>query len=224
MSGAEHRPWGPLAVVAVLSSLVTVGALELLGAPRAERAAASPAEGPDPIHVRTPAVPSAPQPRVEPNDHEERLEDLERRLAALEQSLSARREAPDASDEELPSEEELRDLVLSWVAEDQAAQALTANQQAQQQKQRQLEFDARYQAHMFAREHGLEKWQEDEFAKLFLQVGVRAAQINANIDPAEDPAAVEARWEAFDEWVDQLERELTARVDPALYEKLYGKG
>ena len=51
----------------------------------------------------------------------------------------------------------------------------------------------------------------------------RQEAIQASLDPlTDDPAEVEARWEEFDEWIDRREREVTMRVDPALYERLYG--
>jgi len=53
---------------------------------------------------------------------------------------------------------------------------------------------------------------------------VRTEEIERSIDlQTDDPEEVEARWAEFDEWVDQRERELTARLDPALYEKIYGE-
>ena len=76
---------------------------------------------------------------------------------------------------------------------------------------------------MLAQEHGLEAWQEEKFAELFLEMGKRSDEIDASIDPAkDDPKEVEARWLAYDEWVDRRERELTEQLDPELYEKIYG--
>ena len=52
---------------------------------------------------------------------------------------------------------------------------------------------------------------------------MRSQEIQDSIDPlVDDPSEVEARWLEFDAWVDELERELTAELDPELYAKIYG--
>jgi len=216
-------------LVAVASSLATVGAIELLrGSPPGSRSSAAlepPPEPPAALAPRGvgPLVPAARAPD-QPTDYEARLIELERRMSALELASTARRRPETSATGELPPQDELRELVLDWVAEEREARSRARGLEEEEGRRKELEFKARYQAHMLAQEHGLARWQEDEFAELFLETRVRAEEIEKSIDPrADDPEEVEARWAEFDEWVEQRERELTARLDPALYEKIYGE-
>ena len=159
----------------------------------------------------------------QPTEYAERLVELERRLAALELGSASGRMPVTATDDELPPEHALRELVLDWVADDREARRQAEELEGEEERRKQLEFDARYQALMMAQEHGLASWQRDKFAELFIEIGQRAQEIEQDVDlQADDPEEVEARWVEYDEWVDQLERELTARLDPELYDKIYG--
>jgi len=219
-------PW--VVLVSALTSLATVAAVELLREPRVDAAAGAAAGratvrpvAPRPESRET-LAPAVRVPLPPPDGWEARLVELERRMSSLESTRQAAPTAPPPVD--LPSRSELRDLVLDWVAQEREARGQARELEQEDEKRAKLEFDARFQAHMLAQEHGLAEWQEKEFAALFLEIGERTAEIEAGIDPAvDDPREVEARWVEFDEWVDQRERELTARIDPALYEKIYGE-
>lgn len=215
-------------LLAVASSVVTVGAIELL---RGARPASRPAgEGEEPSGPVAPLAarevePLAPaaQPPALPAGLEDRLAELERRLDALERDRT-REPVATSSTGELPAGDELRRQVLDWVAEDSKARARAAELEKESTKRSELEFQARFQAHTFALEHDLARWQEEKFAQLYLEIAERDKAIADSIDLASaDPAEVEARYAEFDEWVDQRERELTALVDPALYEEIYGE-
>lgn len=161
----------------------------------------------------------------------ERLERIERRLGQLE--VAARREPAGARSEDGSedararpvTEERLRAIVGELMAEDRALRDRAAQQRSAAERVARQEFEARFQAHVFALEHGLEPWQQDEFAALFLEMRRRSDAIEDSIDPErDDPAEVEERWLEFDRWVEEREREVTARVDPELYEAIYGEG
>lgn len=217
-------PW--VVLVSAVTALATVGAIELLRESRASSAAVrgverSPARQPQ-ASVETLAPPA--RVPVPPAEWEERLAELERRLGDLELAPTRQPASTASPPGDLPSRGELRDLVLDWVAQEREARGQARELEQEDEKRAQLRFEARFQAHMFAEEHGLAEWQEKEFATLFLEIGERTAEIEAGIDPAvDDPREVEARWVEFDEWVDRRERELTARIDPALYAKIYGE-
>ena len=216
-----------VALVAVASSLVTVGTIELMrSSPTLSRSAMaidSPAQDFE-DQVAHGVEPPVSATLALPPEYEHRLRELEQRLAALELGSSSNRVpvAPDTG--ELPGEDDLRELVLGWVAEEREARSHAVERTGEEELRSKREYEARFTAHMFAEEHGLDDWARDEFAELFLKTAQRTAEIEASIDISEDdPEEVEARWIEFDQWVEQLERELTAQVSLELYEKIYGE-
>lgn len=219
----------PTAVVAVASALLTVGATELL---RGEGPGAAPAEAaPPPAGAsldRSPGTAALRAPETSLTDRSDelvaRLDELERRLDALELASSSRApvvaatEAPDADDG-------LRDQVLEWVAEDREARGRAARVDGEERQRKELEFEARFQAYVWAQEHDLVDWQEQKLAELFLEIETRRREIERAVDPlVDDPKEVEDRWVEFDAWAEKREREVTAEVDAALYRELYGDG
>lgn len=155
---------------------------------------------------------------------EARLGALEERLEAVELGSSERRQIIPRPERKPQEEAQLRDLVLDWVAEDRQARAQAASLADEEEERLERQYESRYEAMMFAKEHDLEEWQRDEFARLFLERDLHASEIEQEIDPTrDDPEEVEARWLAFDEWIDQRERDLTQRIAPELYEELYGE-
>ena len=133
--------------------------------------------------------------------------------------------SPSSSGGDLPGEKDLRDLVLEWVDEEREARRRAQKLLGEDKRRQELEYGARHQAFMLAQEHGLPQWQENEFAELFLEMALRAEEIDKSIDLATaDPKEVERLYAEYDAWVDRRERELTARLDPELYEKIYGDG
>jgi len=233
MEGKKTTPV-TIALVALGSSLTTIGATELV-----RRARSVP---PPPLTIEGPPILSAAPvrgdvPLVLPATgigdpsilYEDRVRELEQRLLALELGPDPERSPLDVASSatadpgQLTTEADLRSLVLGWVAEDRADRGRAEQVDDEEQRRIEMEFDARHQAMMLAQEHDLPDWQEDEFAKLFLEVGERAYDLEADFDlTLDDPEAVEARWLVFDEWVDQRERALTAQLDPELYEAIYG--
>lgn len=224
-----------IALVAVVSSLATVAALELFRTPapasvsdpaaepvREVRAAADPQVRPAaqlqaPAKLeRSPSIPEA-------SDLTERIAALELRLAQLEAGTPRRTPASDPTP--APEEQEaLRGLVFDWIAEERETHKQDRVAADEQAKRSAMEFKARYQALEFAREHDLEDWQQERWAELFLLMREREREILADVDiERDDPAEVEARWEEYDEWVDRLERELTLEITPELYEEIYGE-
>ena len=208
-----------VALVAVASSLATVGIIELL---RGARPGSQPALAVEP----PPGSSAALAPRgVEPpvlktraldqppgyTGYEDRLAELERRLAALELgSTSGRAPVPSATwaTSELPPQDDLRDLVLDWVAEEREARWRAEVLEEEEGRRKQQEFETRFHAYMLAQEHDLADWQEDKLAEVFLEVEVRRMEIEEDIDPlTDDPEEVEARWVEFDEWAERYERE-----------------
>ncbi len=208
-----------VALVTVATSLATVGIIELLRGAR-------PGSQPDLAVEPPPGSSAALAPRgVEPvvsathaldqppgyTAYEDRLLELERRLAALELGSTSRR-APvpsaTAATGELPPQDDLRDLVLDWVAEEREARWRAEELQEAEDRRKEQEFDARFHAYMLAQEHDLADWQKDKLAQVFLEVEVRRVEIEEDIDPlTDDPEEVEERWVEFDEWAEQVEKE-----------------
>ena len=159
----------------------------------------------------------------------ERLDSLERRLTALEsragQEGSQRRSLAgrDAGGDGETLAPELEEQLTSWLG-----RALEEERSARRSRdlaraEEDLLFEARYQAFELAREHGLEPWQEEEFTTLFARIYRASREIEEQIESRRgDPREIEERWEEFDGWVEQLERETTLRIAPELYQELYG--
>lgn len=224
-------PLVPVALVAVASSLATVGTVELLRSPPvvALEPAASPptARAPrgdeDAVRMMRPADPPAELTHRLAGAYEDRLAELERRITVLELDAASARTPVTPVTNEPSDQQELRDLVLDWVAEEREARSRDAALEGEDARRKEIEFQSRQQAFAFAQEHGLGQWQQDEFAALFLEMGIRADEIERSIDLAhDDPEEVERRWTEFDEWIERRERELTLRVDPLLYDEIYG--
>ena len=212
-------------VIAVTSSVATVAAVELL---REARPVSQPAVAVgQPVAARAPdAEPLVPAPRAPdpPADYEQRLAELERRLAALELASSRQPASTTSAREKVPAEDELRERVLRWVAEDREALGRSTELEAEAKRRTEREWDARYGAHLFALEHHLAKWQEEKFAELYLAIKERELEIEAGIDmSSDDPGEIEARFVEFDEWCEQREREVTLLMDPELYREMYGQ-
>ena len=200
-----------VALVAVASSIATVGALELLRGARPARA------------IEPETEPAATRVLYRATGNPDRLAELERRIAALELDRVSLRTPVSPESGPPPSQDDLRNLVLELLAAEREAGSHSDELEREQERRKEREFDARYHALMFAKEHGLADWQRERFAQLFIETAERTAEIEGSIDPLiDDPEAVEARWIEFDEWVDRRERELTLQVDPELYRKLYG--
>lgn len=215
--------------VAVVSSVATVAAIELLRGSRPVGQPALAVEQPIATSAaralrEVEALPPATQALDPLAGYEDRLAELERRLAALERAPTRQPASTASTSEELPPEEELRDLVLAWVAEDREALGRSEKLDAEAKERAERAFDARYQARMVALEHGLANWQEEKLAELYLEIGERTDEIEDSIDlSSADPAEIEARWVEFDEWAEQRERDVCSLVDPALYNKLFGE-
>lgn len=227
-----------VALVAVGSSLVTVGVVELLRNPRPNGPAVlgieTPSEAPVPItssesagHAqRAPAEEAGPAALVRPPRSEKSWAELEQRIAALELQLAStpRRVPLNAGAPELSAGDDLRQLVLDWVAEEREARWRSEELDQEERARMEREFEARQQAFMFAQQYSLDPWQQEKFAELFLEMKEREAELEASIDPTRDtPEEVEARWIEFDEWIDQRERELTALVGQELFDEIYGE-
>ncbi len=216
--------------VAVVSSVATVAAIELLRGSRPVSQQALAVEQPIATSAARASrevepLPPATQALDPLAGYEDRLAELERRLAALERAPTRQPAATASSVEELPPKDELRDLVLAWVAEDREALRRSEKLDAEAEERAERAFDARYQARMVALEHGLAKWQEEKFAELYLETMERRDEIEDSIDLSSgDPAEIEARWVEFDEWCEQRERELASLVRrPELYDKIFGE-
>ncbi len=214
-------------LLSAITSVVTLGAFELL---RENRAGPPTRASPGTSRARRTSVPetvgtsldaanSEPDgARVDPEDLVElarRIEALERRLAASERStvrapLEQRRKA----------DSDLREIVLEWVAEERAQRQREGAEQAHEAERRQLEFEAEMQALMLAKEHGLQVWEERQLVELFLEIETRRLEIEQSLEPGlDDPREVERRFEEFDLWADRRYRE---RLDPELFERLFG--
>ena len=201
-----------IALVAVASSLATVGTIELLRGsrpvspasaigPPPESSAALAARGSEPLVPATRAVDQS-------TAYEDRLVELERRIAALEFGSSSRRAPVTSATSELPPEGDLRDLVLDWVTEERETRRRAQELEEEERRRKEREFEARFRAHMLAQEHDLADWQEKKLAEVFLAVQERSAEVERGIDPlTDDPEQVEARWIEFDEWAERYERE-----------------
>lgn len=219
--------------VAVVSSVATVAAIELLRGSRPvsqpalaveqpiATSAASASQSSQGVEPLPPAT-QAPDPLA---GYEDRLAELERRLVALERAPTRQPAATVSTIEELPPVDELRDLVLAWVAADREALGRSGELDAEAKRRAERAFDARYGAHMVALEHGLARWQEEKFAELYLGTMERRDEIEDSIDLSSgDPAEIEARWVEYDEWCEQRERELVSLVGrPELYDKIFGE-
>ena len=218
-------------LLAAGSSVATVAILDFLREPPTDVAerptrTVSPSPARPAPETSTPqAADSAVVPPVElapPEDLETRLAEIERRIGALELGATSAR-APVAAEGSPPSQDDLRELVLDWVAEDRLARSRARALEAEEDARKESEFNARYQALMLAQEHDLEDWHRDKFADIFLLADDRRREIEAEIDPlTQNPEEVEAIWLEFDEWIEKLEREVTA-LDPELYAKIYGE-
>ncbi len=214
--------------VAVVSSVATVAASELLRGSRSASQSALAVEQPIATSAARASreVEPLPPATLDPlAGYEDRLAELERRLAALESAPTRQLAAAVSSAEGLPPRDELRDLVLAWVAEDREARGRSEELDAEAKRLAERGFDARYGAHLVALEHGLAKWQEEKFAEHYLETVERRDEIEDSIDLSSgDPAEIEARWVEFDEWCEQRERELVSLVGrPELFDKLFGE-
>jgi len=221
---------GRAVLVGVASALATLLAVELVrgGPARADGARPAPAGASEVRGEPGVAPPAALAPLAErapasDADARRRLDALEERMAAVEALLRRRPLEREKGAEAPEGGGELRRLVFDWIAEEREERDRERAARSQLDRRAQLEFDAGFQALMFAREHDLLDWQRERFEELFLEIGERSRAIQETTDPAtDDPAEVEARWVAFDEWVDGREREVTRLVAPELYGELYG--
>jgi hypothetical protein len=216
-----------VALVAVASSLATVGAIEFLRGlesnpaqvravePRAEGGAdprgslRRPLESPSRAPVRTPTG-------------EDRLANFERRLSDLEQwSNSPRTPLDDSADfGEGGRKKALRALVLGWVEEDREFRRLSEEQQAAENRRKEREFSTRMEAHFLALEHGLLEWEQELLAGVLFEIETRREEVEGAIDPRkDDPAEAEQRFVEFDEWANQR---LQDELGLELYERIFG--
>lgn len=217
----------PLAVVflAVGSSLLTVGAIELLrnswSAPEAAQKVGPGAKPPAAPASRLagPPVPASTAP-ADLAAYEERLAKFERRILALEQNRASRRVLEPSAADGAAQGDELRELVLGWVAEDREARRRAAELEQEEARQKERGFDARYQAHLLALEHDLPEWEEERLGRLFLEIESRRGDLEGDIDPlTDDPKEVERRFVEFDEWAERRQLE---ELGQELYERLFG--
>lgn len=226
--GRVKPPPLAVALLAMLTSLVTVSAIELWRCP-------APATGaawvPQPLLERTvplrspagePVSDSASIPsRAQTTFAEARLIALEQRLAQLEQSLSAQRlpAAPTLTEPE--REEELRQRVLDWIEQEREARRQAEQSRKEQEGSKQRDFDTRYSAHILALEHDLAEWEEEQLAKVLLEIEIRREEIEGLIDPlTDDPKEVEQRFVEFDQWSEQR---LLGELGQELYERLFSE-
>ncbi len=195
-----------VALVAILSSVTTVAAIEFLRVKPQTTPAIAGGLGPGEagaeslrLAVRdgTPATPG-----------KERFAELERRIAALELEAQAVRAPVALADaKEPPTSEELRALVLGWVDDEREARAQAEQLAAQHERQRILEQGAKHEARSLALEHTLTQGEEEAIWKLLLEVELRREALEAELDPRpEDPEEFERRWAEFDEWAGQRYR------------------
>jgi len=205
---------------------VTVATVELLRSPRNETRVAESVDAVTPSvaaptsePLRTPGVreSSAALPMAGSVDRD-RLRELERRIEALEAEPRSRRVPLDAPDDALPPAEELRDLVLTWIAEERDERAAARELEGERDQLTAMEFEARYRAFTYKEEHDLTDWEEAKLVEIFVAVEKRRREVEASFDLSEAvPAKVEARWVEFDEWAEQYERDA---MGPRLWEML----
>ncbi len=218
-----------VALVAVVSSLATVGALELLRGSRSgsQRALAveprtESAEAPAPREIEPLVSPTRATRALDPpTEYADRLAELERRIAELELGSTSRRAAVDSATDEPPAGDDLRELVLDWVAEEREARWRAAELEEEEGRRTELEFETRFSAHMLAEEHDLLAWQEAKLAEVFLEIETRRREIDESFDlTVDDPREVEARYDEFDEWAEERLRE---GLGPELFEVIHGE-
>ena len=210
-------PLVPALLAAIVSSLTTVGLLEVLRAPHAPSALLQPSRTTRAVEEQSPSAPSEPprdsvrqRPLVDAT-FEERLAELDRRIAALEVDGPPTRTALTNESAAPPARDELRKLVLDWVNQEREERNVAAKRAAEQAAADQHEFSARYRAHTIALEHGLTSMEEQRLVDVFITVQTKAEELDASIDRANsDPADVEALFEEFDRWAEQYEREQLA--------------
>ena len=205
---------GLIVLVAVASSLVTTAAIELVrgeARPAVADIEAQPVAQETPPrgaeHLEAPAPSAAP---LQAPDWTARLDDLERRIAALELRTEPGRTPVEATAS--AEGDELRELVLAWVAEEREARAHAQQIENEEAQLKDLEFGTRLNARVLAEEHELPEWQETRLADVFLEIELRRRELENDIDSrTDDPLEAERRFVEFDEWADQrLEEELGA--------------
>ena len=136
-----------------------------------------------------------------------RFEELERRLKQLESD--PRRQpvgtSPDSNLVWTGEFESIREQVLDWVAEDREARRIDEEAEERARLEKELRFDADYEALMFAQDHELPDWRREQLGDLFFEIELKQHDYEASIDPlVDDPAQVEAGWVEFEQWSDQL--------------------
>jgi len=213
-------------LLAVASSLVTVGAIELL---RGSRSSPEPVEAVEP-RAKPTAVPASQQADLlvpastvpsEPAAYEERLAELERRILALEQSRASRRAPVPSAADTMARDDDLRELVLDWVAEERETRRRAAELEEVEERRKELEFGTRMNAHVLALEHGLAEWEEDKLAAVLLEIETRRDEVEGLVNPlTDDPKEAERRFIEFDEWAD---RRLKEELGQELIERLFGE-
>ena len=209
---------GLVLIVAVASSLVTAGVLELLrAAPRTV-----PVEARVPDREPSPSTP-APAP-LQPaagssGPGQERLAEIERRLAAIELALQTSRAPVTADGAAMDEREALRTQVLDWVAADRERRRREAERDEEEERRKEHELDVRVEAHRFAQEHGLSTWQEEKLVQVWLEIEARRKELEESVDPltavAED---VERQFAEFEAWMRRrVEEELGPEVATAMF-------
>ena len=205
-------------LIAVASSLATAGALELFSAkPRTapvESLARSPSPSlpPKAAALLDPAtsVPLAP-------DFGGRLRLLEERIDALERPRARQPVSPAA---DTRNGDDLRALVMDWIAEEREARRLQAELAAEEENRTQRDFDIRVGAKAMAEEHGLSDHERESLVTLRIEVEDRRAELESAVDPrTSDPAEVERSWVDFEEW---MKRRAVEELGPGRAAELFG--
>ncbi|MEO0652083.1 MAG: hypothetical protein AAFZ65_15525, partial [Planctomycetota bacterium] len=133
-------------------------------------------------------------------------------------TLASRRKPFLPDEERLPaSRSELRELVRQWEASEREQRLEREAAEERALREREIEFDARYEAMLLARELDLPDWRRDEIANVFMEIERRRWEIEESIDPlVGDPFAIEEQWVEFieeqwvefDEWADSYPAEV----------------
>ena len=212
---------GLVLIVAVASSLVTAGVLELVRvrphvAP-VEARVPNPEPAPDPAEPVPARVPE----ELQPPDlgQASRLAEIERRLAAIERALTSSRAPVGADGAALDEREALRTQVLDWVAADRERRIQEAERDEEEAIRKEREFDVRVEVRRLAQEHGLSTWQEERLVAVWLEVEDKRRELEESVDPLTAvPEEVEQQFAGFEAWVRQrIEEELGSELATEIF-------
>jgi hypothetical protein len=196
--------------VALLSSLATLGLQELF---RGQSTAVESNVTPTDVEIPADQLFDQASPNSDSLDVQQRLAELEQRFGRYEQAQIERATIqppiPETSADPTESSEDLRAMVHEWIAEEREIHEAELKRQRDDQHKKNVEFDARYDAHLLAIRFDLASWEEDKLQQLFTEVEIRRHQTEQGLDPRTmDPEEMERIWEDFDQWADGRYQEM----------------